>query len=154
MKDINNIELKAGDIVQIKNAYFKNDNGFWFIEQDGTNKAYLAHDSLTLKKIGKRGKISKAKYNLNFFPLQAYCSDREKAAAAYEWNEKNATIEKVDFVDNTEVIEEFANELKGYEESIEYYEIRGYSESYIAPYKDHVEYLRNALENLQKLQKI
>ena len=68
MKDKNGIKLQAGDIVEIKNAYFKNDNGFWYVEQDGSNKAYLSDDSqLTLKRIGKTGKISTAKYSTSFY---------------------------------------------------------------------------------------
>ncbi len=29
--DINGIEMKTGNIVEIKNAFFKNDNGIYFI---------------------------------------------------------------------------------------------------------------------------
>lgn len=148
MKDINNIELKAGDIVEIKNAYFKNDNGFWYVEEDGTNKAFLDHKSLSLKRIGKRGKISTAKYSSNSYPLRAYCNDMFKKAVANEWNEENATIEKVYFIDNSEVIQKFETELKGYEETVEYYEMRGYSKAYVEPYKNQVEYLKKSLKNM------
>ena len=32
MLDKNGVELQAGMVVEITGAYFKNDNGFWFVE--------------------------------------------------------------------------------------------------------------------------
>lgn len=33
MVDKNGVEMKTGDIVRVSGAYFKNDNGLWFIER-------------------------------------------------------------------------------------------------------------------------
>ena len=85
MLDKNGIRINAGDIVQISGAYFKNDNGFYYVEQDGTNPGYLMDDTqVTLKKICRNGKISTTKYSTCFFPIGVFVSDPKKRAAANE----------------------------------------------------------------------
>lgn len=149
MKDKNGIKLHAGDIVEIKNAYFKNDNGFWYVEQDGSNKAYLSDDSeLTLKKIGKTGKISTAKYSTSFYPLVSFTNDRVKRYEANAWNAEHATIEKVDTVDQSQVIAAFQNELNETKESYNWHEIRGYGSAWLDPLKNNIEYLERSLARL------
>lgn len=145
--DKNGNMIQAGDIVEIKNAYFKNDNGFWFVEEDGTNEAYLGKD-LTLKKIGKTGKISTGKYRIAFWPLVAYTSDRSKNYEAKAWNKENATIEITNKVSNLQVIDYFENELKNHEESKQYYEWHGYGEGWTKPHEQNIEYLTKALARM------
>ena len=66
-----NIKLKAGDIVKIENAYFKNDNGLFFVTHCPEDAGWLGKD-YSLTKICKNGRISKRKYNLSSWPLCSF----------------------------------------------------------------------------------
>lgn len=115
MQDKNGRTMRTGDIVKIENAYFKNDNGYYFIDRSPGDASWLGSD-YSLHKIGKRGKISTAKYNIAFWPLSSYCSDQRKNAEAHEHNKKYATIEVVFDVDRSEVIAHFEQEAQHSEE--------------------------------------
>lgn len=145
--DKNGTIIKCGDIVEIKNAYFKNDCGFWFVEQDGTNESYCG-GGLTLQKIGKTGKISTAKYNIAFWPLSAFTSDREKNAAAREHNARNATIEIVKHINNAAVIDYIWEKIKEINEAINHYKMRGYDETFTESHRKARDYWTKALERL------
>lgn len=92
MKDKNGIEIKTGDIVQITGAYFKNDNGLYFVEASPGDPSWSGSD-YSLRRISKSGKISAAKRNICFWPIGIFVSDHFKAAEARCWNEAHATIE-------------------------------------------------------------
>lgn len=92
MLDKNGVEIKTGDIVEISGAYFKNDNGLYFVTHSPGDPTWSGRD-YSLKRISKYGKISKAKYNLCFWPISVFVSDRFKAAQATSWNREHATIE-------------------------------------------------------------
>lgn len=111
MQDKNGRTMKTGDIVKIENAYFKNNNGYYYIDRSPGDASWLGYD-YSLHKIGKRGKISTAKYHLAFWPLSSYCSDQRKNAEAHEHNKKYATIEVVFDVDRSEVIAHFEQEAQ------------------------------------------
>lgn len=106
MKDKNGIEIKTGMTVKVSNAYFKNDNGYYFVENSPGDANWCGSD-YCMKKISKKGKISTAKYSLCFWPISAYVNDRWKRAAADEWNKEHAEIEVVEDIDRTEVAEHF-----------------------------------------------
>lgn len=128
MNDKNGIRINAGDIVRIEGAFFKNDNGLYFVEQDGTNPGYLADDrEVTLKKICRNGKISTGKYNICFFPIKAFVNDKMKCAEAIRWNKAHATIEIVYNIDNSAVIDFFEEEARKRREQAEWYKMRGYA---------------------------
>ena len=120
MTDKNNREMKTGDIVKIENAYFKNDNGLYFIEHTPGDRSWCGSD-YSLRKICKNGRISSAKYSITFWPLSAVTNDREKNAAAREHNKNNATIEIVYTVDRSQVIEHFESEATAAAETAENY---------------------------------
>lgn len=149
MKDKNDVQIKAGDIVRIEGAFFKNDNGLYYVEQDGTNKVYRGGDSLTLYKICKNGKLSTAKHNICFFPIHSTVSDAIKTAQANAWNKEHATIEVVYNVDNSNVIERFEEEARRAKEASDYYKLRGYSESYTKCYDYSFEYYHAAAERMK-----
>ena len=112
MLDKNGREIKTGDTVKISNAYFKNDNGFYFVDNSAGDASWSGTDH-SLKKISRKGKISTAKYNICFWPISVFVSDRTKRAEANEHNRKYAEIEIVDDIDKTEIIkyfEEMAND--------------------------------------------
>ena len=92
MTDKNNVEIKAGDIVEITGAYFKHDNALYFVEHIPGDPGWNGGD-ICLHMIGKSGKLSSTKYSTCFWPLKAYVNDREKAARANLWNSEHAQIE-------------------------------------------------------------
>ena len=55
MQDKNGIEMKTGDIVEITGAYFKNDNGLYFIDCSPGDPNWCGSD-YSLKRISKSGK--------------------------------------------------------------------------------------------------
>lgn len=109
MLDKNGREIKTGDVVRISGAYFKNDNGFYFVENSAGDPSWCGTDHC-LKKISKKGKISVAKYNICFWPIHVCVSDRIKRAEANEWNREHAEIEIVDGIDRTEIANHFREE--------------------------------------------
>ena len=92
MLDKNGVEIKTGQIVEITGAYFKNDNGLYFVTRSPGDPGWCGSDHC-LTKISKTGKISKAKYNLCFWPIVSGVSDRFKTAEANAWNKEHARIE-------------------------------------------------------------
>lgn len=119
MLDMNGIEIKTGDVVEISGAYFKNDNGYYFVDKAPGNPGWLG-SSYSLVKISKKGKISTAKRNLCSWPIGVYTNDPWKRAAAKEWNEENARIEVKDGIDRTEIAAHFQEEADSMEERIEW----------------------------------
>lgn len=69
MLDKNGMEIKTGMVVEIKDAFFKNDNGLYFVEHSAGDPDWCGSDH-SLRKISKRGKISQAKHNICFWPIE------------------------------------------------------------------------------------
>lgn len=115
-----NKELKAGDIVKIENAYFKNENGLYFVDRCPGDAGWCGND-YSLKKICKNGKISTAKYSICFWPISVHVNDSVKRAAANEWNKEYATITKVEGINTEYVIEHFKEDIEAQKEQIKYY---------------------------------
>lgn len=92
MLDKNGVEIKSGDIVEITGAYFKIDNGLYFVTASPDDPSWSGRDHC-LKKISRKGKISTAKYNTCFWPIGIFVSDHAKATAAHRWNKEHAQIE-------------------------------------------------------------
>ena len=114
MLDKNGVELRTGQIVKITGAYFKNDNGLYFVTHSPGDPGWCG-SNYSLTKISKAGKISKAKYNLCFWPIVSVVSDRWKAAEANAWNKEHAQIEVKTIKNMTEVAAYFqakADELE------------------------------------------
>ncbi len=118
MLDINGIEIKTGDVVEIKGAYFKNDNGLYFVEHSPNEVGWCGSD-YSLRKIKKNGQLSTARHNICFWPIAVFVSDRSKAAEARIWNRENATIEVRTEIDRQEIAKHFLEEAEGMTSSIE-----------------------------------
>lgn len=103
MFDKNRREIKTGDIVEITGAYFKNDNGLYFVDRSPGDPGWSGKDHC-LKKICKNGRISAAKYGTCFWPILVFVSDQSKRRAANEWNAGNAEIE-IKTIANMEAVE-------------------------------------------------
>lgn len=94
MKDKNGIEITTGMIVKISGAYFKNDNGLYYVDNSPGDPFWSGRD-YSLHKISKTGKLSTAKRNICFWPISVFVSDPYKYAEAKKWNATNAEIEVV-----------------------------------------------------------
>lgn len=92
MLDKNGVEIKTGQIVEITGAYFKNDNGLYFVTRSPGDPGWCGSD-YSLMRVSKTGKVSKSKYNLCFWPIMVCVSDRFKATEARTWNKEHAQIE-------------------------------------------------------------
>lgn len=106
MTDKNGIEIKTGDVVEITGAYFKSDNGFYFVENSAGDPDWCGSD-YCLHKMSKRGKLSQAKKNICFWPISIFISDRCKAAEAHKWNKEHAEIEVKTGINRAEVADFF-----------------------------------------------
>lgn len=115
--DKNGIEIRTGQIVEITGAYFKNDNGLYFVDRSPGDPSWIGSD-YSLKKISKTGKISKAKYSTCFWPIMVFTTDRCKAAEAHRWNEKHAQIEVKTIKNMAEVVAHFEKKAEDLTESI------------------------------------
>nr|WP_325297104.1 hypothetical protein [uncultured Dysosmobacter sp.] len=95
MTDKNGVELKTGQIVEIAGAYFKNDNGLWFIAHSPGDPCWTGSD-YSLHRVAKSGRPSTAKDNLGFWPICIFTNDRAKRYEGNAWNKEHATIEVKD----------------------------------------------------------
>lgn len=117
---LNGNEIKTGDTVKVANAYCKSHNGLYFVEHSKGDAGWCGND-YCLHRICKNGKLSIADNNINFWPLCTYVSSREKSIAADKWNKENATIEKVEGIDKTYIIEYFKNETMQMQEHLKHH---------------------------------
>ena len=120
MLDKNGIEIKTGDVVEITGAYFKNDNGFYYAEHSAGDPGWSGSDH-SLRKISKRGKISKAKHNICFWPISVFTNSFETRVTAKAWNKEHAAIEVKTDIDRAEIAEYFKAQAEGMDEQIKYY---------------------------------
>lgn len=120
MLDKNGIEIKTGDIVKIEGAFFKNDNGIYFVDCSPNDPSWSGSD-YSLKKISKTGKISKAKYSICFWPISVFINDRIKRKEAIEYNSQNATIEIIHIKNMDEVKNHFQEILENLKKQVERY---------------------------------
>ena len=63
MLDKNGKEMVTGCVVEIKNAYFKTDNGLYFVEKSPEELGWLGSDYCLLK-LKRNGQLSTAKKNI------------------------------------------------------------------------------------------
>ena len=142
------IELKAGDIVRIENAYFKNDNGLYFVAHCPGDAGWSGSD-YSLRKICKNGKISTAKYTTAFWPLMCCTSDRSKNAEARAWNKEHATITKVDGINTEFILEYFKEKISDFSEQHGYYSRNWGEENEVAiSYKKTLEHYQEVVARM------
>lgn len=108
MLDRNGIEMKTGDVVRIDGAFFANDNGLYYVRHSPGDPGWTGRDH-SLRKIGKRGKISKAKYSISFWPLCSFVSDYFKNQEARAWNKEHASIEVISGIDRSDIKAHFVD---------------------------------------------
>ena len=116
MLDKNGTEIKTGAVVRISGAYFKNDNGLYFVQASPGDPSWCG-STHSLKRISKAGRISTAKYSRCFWPIGIFLNNRAKAAEAHRWNTDHAEIE----VEKIKNMEEVAAYFNGKADSIRAY---------------------------------
>lgn len=107
--------MKTGDIVEIKNAYFKNDNGIYFIEHSPGDASWCGSD-YGLTKMCKNGKLSTSN-NLAFWPLTSFTNNRQKRLEAKAHNALYATIEIINNINASEIINYFHLKVESLEKA-------------------------------------
>ena len=120
MNDKNNRTMKTGDVVEITGAYFKNDNGLYFVEHTPGDPNWIGRDHC-LRRIKRNGELSTAKDNICFWPISAYVNSRDKQAAANEWNREHAEIEIKRFPNTAHIAAYFASEADSLDATIKRY---------------------------------
>lgn len=140
-------QIRTGAVVRISNAYFKSDNGLWVVVHSAGDPCWTGND-LCLKKLRRDGKLSETKYNINFWPLNAVVSDREKTAAANAWNRENAEIEIVEPKTHCYIMQHFCTEAESADQQADYIE-RGWGESESSRVlREKAEFLRSVAQAL------
>lgn len=120
MTDKNNRTMKTGDVVEITGAYFKNDNGLYFVEHTPGDPNWSGRDHC-LRRIKRNGELSTAKDNLCFWPIHAFVNSRDKRAAANQWNQAHAEIEIKTFPHTEHIAAYFASEADSLDVTIKRY---------------------------------
>lgn len=106
MTDKNGREIHTGDVVRISNAFFKTDNGLYFVDNSPGDVSWYGYD-YSLFRINQNGTLSKSKRSVGFWPIFVTVSDRFKTLEARAWNKAHAEIEIVDNVDRKYIREHF-----------------------------------------------
>ena len=120
MTDKNNRTMKTGDVVEITGAYFKNDNGLYFVEHTPGDPNWSGRDHC-LRRIKRNGELSTAKDNICFWPISAFVNSRDKRAAANQWNREHAEIEIKTFPHTEHIAAYFAREADSLDATIKRY---------------------------------
>ena len=120
MTDKNNRPMKTGDVVEITGAYFKNDNGLYFVEHTPGDPNWSGRDHC-LRRIKRNGELSTAKDNICFWPISVYVNSRDKRAAANQWNREHAEIEIKTFPHTEHIAAYFASEADSLDVTIKRY---------------------------------
>ena len=102
MLDMNNVEIKTGDIVEISAG----DPGW-----SGSDHC--------LRKISKTGKLSTAKHNICFWPIMITTNSWMKRAEAKQWNAEHARIQVRNDIDRSKVAGHFMSEAESMIPAIE-----------------------------------
>lgn len=120
MNDKNNRPMKTGDVVEITGAYFKNDNGLYFVEHTPGDPNWSGRD-YCLRRIKRNGELSTAKDNICFWPIHAFVNSRDKRGAANQWNQEHAEIEIKTFPHTEHIAAYFASEADSLDATIKRY---------------------------------
>lgn len=109
MKDKNGTEIKTGMIVEITGAYFKNDNGLYFVNASPGDRSWNGKDYCLIR-ISKAGKISTAKYRICYWPIAVFGGGYARRIEARNWNKEHAEIEVKQIGNMEEVIAYFQDQ--------------------------------------------
>lgn len=151
MLDKNGKEIKTGDVVMISGAYFKTDNGLYFVDRSPGDPAWLgAYHSLW--KLNKNGTLCRSKYRLGSWPLSCYVNSYEKRIEANTWNKKHAEIEIVSFAHMEGIKAHFREEQENTKERFSIFEKRGLVTELILKEKERISFFESVISRLEQEQ--
>ncbi len=140
-------DIRTGDIVEITGAYFKNDNGYYFVERSPGDHNWSSN-GYCLKKISKKGKISKSKYSICFFPIMVTTNSYQKRLEATAWNNEHAEIYKRKIDNMSEVEAYFTEQLNDSENNYNEY-IKHYRDNDAKQEEKTIEYFREIIKYIK-----
>ena len=132
----NEQKFQTGDVVKISGSNVKTRNGLYFVEHSPGDPSW-GGSSYCLRKIGKSGKISTAKYATEFWPLPAH---------------EGGEIAPADVSSLGDIIRHFREKSAEAAKRAEGYESRGFSERDISitrAISEHAAAVAARLESLQ-----
>lgn len=119
MLDKNGIEIKTGDVVEITGAYFKSDNGLYYVNRSAGDAGWYGNYH-SLHRIAKSGKISTASGATRSWPISIHTNDYMKRIEGNAWNAERATIEVKTGINQAHIAEHFRQEAAALEAQIVY----------------------------------
>ncbi len=140
--------LRTGDIVEIKGAYFKSDNGLWFIRR-APGDADWSGSECSLLRLCKDGKISRRANNRTFWPLICFVNDRDKKAEAKAWNERNATIRVRTDIESKYVADYFREEADKADKTFRYFKMHYEFGEYASQKKALADFFSRVAERIE-----
>ena len=111
MFDKNGVEIRTGQVVKVTGAFFKNDNGLYFVDNSPGDPSWSGSD-YSLKKVCRNGRLSSSARNICFWPIAVFTNDRAKNAQANAWNREHSEIEVVALPDMSGVLGHFREKLE------------------------------------------
>ena len=111
MLDKNGVEIRTGQVVKVTGAFFKNDNGLYFVENSPGDPSWSGSDHC-LKKVCRNGRLSSSARNICFWPIAVFTNDRAKNAQADAWNREHSEIEVVTISDMSWILGRFREKLE------------------------------------------
>ena len=118
LQDKNGTEIRTGDIVRVTGAYFKQDNRVYYVDTSPGDTGWFGLDYSLHALNSRTGELSRTKYNIAFWPLTSYVSDRFKTLEANQWNREHAQIEVIYDVNARYVYEYFIQRAESEEEAM------------------------------------
>lgn len=150
MFDKNGKEIKTGDVVEITGAYFKSDNGLYFIDRAPGDPCWTGN-AYCLKKICRNGQLSKAKNNICFWPIEHFVSSLDKRREAAAWDEKNAQIEVKTIQNMDGIAQHFQQESRNLEAEVQrLVRIWGREDKEIQAYREAKTFYEAVAERVKK----
>lgn len=111
MFDKNGVEIRTGHIVKVTGAFFKNDNGLYYVEHSPGDPSWSGRD-YCLKKVCRNGRPSSSAKNICFWPISVFTNDRVKNVEATAWNREHSEIEVIALSDMSGVLGCFQEKLE------------------------------------------
>ena len=75
LKDVNGVEMRTGDIVEITGGFFKSDNGVFLITASPKDTGWFG-SYYAMERVNKNGSISTSKSKNGSWPIGIYINNR------------------------------------------------------------------------------
>ena len=121
LKDVNGVEMRTGDIVEITGGYFKSDNGVFLITASPKDTGWFG-SYYAMERVNKNGSISTSKNKNGSWPIGIYINNRFKRLEARAHNEQHAKIKVLHGMRKDGAIKKFEKSISELQELHDYYE--------------------------------